>query len=106
MTKEEAAKTLESAISEVEWNYPIDYTVALEMAIAALRAEAEKNEPLTVEELREMDGEPVWVCTMDGKAATWMFAYYDRCENLTDVAGYEDYGSVWLAYRRKPEEEQ
>ena len=31
---------------------------ALDMAIAAL---SQPNEPLTLEQLREMDGEPVWV---------------------------------------------
>lgn len=31
---------------------------ALDMAIAAL---SQPNEPLTLDELREMDGEPVWV---------------------------------------------
>ena len=33
---------------------------ALDMAIATL---SQTNEPLTLEELREMDGEPVWVQT-------------------------------------------
>ena len=31
---------------------------ALDMAIAAL---SQQNEPMTLEQLREMDGEPVWV---------------------------------------------
>ena len=36
---------------------------ALSLAISTLRAQqdAEKNEPLTLGELRQMDGEPVWV---------------------------------------------
>ena len=36
--------------------------------VAALRAqqESEKNEPLTLEELRQMDGQPVWVEEPDG----------------------------------------
>ena len=37
MTNEEAIKTIEMAIAEVEWNYPMDYAVAFEMAIKALK---------------------------------------------------------------------
>lgn len=35
---------------------------ACRLAVAALRAqqEAERNDPLTLDELRKMDGEPVW----------------------------------------------
>lgn len=44
MTREEAIKTIETAIAEVEWEYPMDYAVAFEMAITALR-EQESNCP-------------------------------------------------------------
>ena len=58
MTTEEAIKTIETALAQVEWECPMDYAAAFDMAISALRTqqEAEKNEPLTLEELREMDG--------------------------------------------------
>ena len=36
MTPEEAIKTIEIAIAEVEWEYPLDYSVAFETAIEAL----------------------------------------------------------------------
>lgn len=36
MTEKEAIKVIEVAIAEVEWNYPLDYTVAFETAIKAL----------------------------------------------------------------------
>ena len=36
MTAEEAIKTIEVAIAEVEWEYPLDYSVAFETAIEAL----------------------------------------------------------------------
>lgn len=41
MTINEAIKTIEVAIAEVEWEYPMSYAVAFEMAIAALRAQQE-----------------------------------------------------------------
>lgn len=36
MTPEEAIKTIQVAIAEVEWNYPLDYAIAFETAIKAL----------------------------------------------------------------------
>ena len=42
MTIKEAIKTIELAIEEVEWVYPIDYAAALDVAISALRAQQEK----------------------------------------------------------------
>ena len=36
MKPEEARETIKIAIAEVEWNYPMDYTVAFEEAIEAL----------------------------------------------------------------------
>ena len=41
MTIEEAIKTIELAIAEVEWVYPIDYAAAFDVAISALRAKEE-----------------------------------------------------------------
>ena len=37
MTLEEKITTLELAIKEVEWNYPLDISIALETAIEALK---------------------------------------------------------------------
>jgi hypothetical protein len=38
MTTEEAINTIRIAIAEVEWEYPMEYAVAFEKAIAALEA--------------------------------------------------------------------
>lgn len=43
MTYEEAIKTIEIAIAEVEWNYPMDYAIAFEMAISALEKQIPKR---------------------------------------------------------------
>ena len=44
-------------------SYVFDLDVqALDMAITAL---SPPNEPLTLDELREMDGEPVWIANSD-----------------------------------------
>ncbi len=65
------------------------------------------NDPLTLEELREMDGEPVWITKMDGSGGVWMLvdAEYELCrEGHGEMAVFENCGKTWLAYRRKPEE--
>ena len=36
MTPEEAIKTIQVAVAEVEWNYPMNYAQAFETAIEAL----------------------------------------------------------------------
>ena len=36
MTNKEAIETIKIAMAEVEWDYPMDYTVAFELAIEAL----------------------------------------------------------------------
>ena len=43
MTNEEAVKTIEVAIAEVEWNYPMDYAIAFEAAISALEKQIPKK---------------------------------------------------------------
>lgn len=43
MTAEEAIKTIQVAIGEVEWEYPLDYSVAFETAIEALKKQIPKK---------------------------------------------------------------
>ena len=62
---------------------------------AAPVAESESNEPLTLDELREMDGEPVWIVNV---------SYCMEEPNLDDYDPEEKLGIAgWRAYRRKPE---
>ena len=68
------------------------------------------NDPLTLEELREMDGEPVWVVPLndfDILPANYLVNAYAE-QIVVDKFGayldFEDYGKTWLAYRRRPEE--
>lgn len=72
-------------------------------------AKAEKdNEPLTLEELREMVGEPVWVETL-GIREYGRYGIVEsvdaECNALFLSADFSchDYGTVWIAYRHKPE---
>lgn len=65
------------------------------------------NDPLTLAELREMDGEPVWI-SQEGDFGRWaiiagmsincMYTY--RCGTFET----RHCGKRWCAYRRKPED--
>ncbi len=43
MTAKEAIQTIEAAKAEVEWNYPLDYAAAFEVAIEALEKQIPKK---------------------------------------------------------------
>ena len=94
---------------------------AVDMAISALRQQehfrevTKKVEPLTMEEMRQMDGEPVWwwnksakpvctICVWDRFMDEPMFANYDwQSEDTLKLSKYK-----WLKkcgykpYRQKP----
>ena len=122
--------TREEAIEAIKCNWPDSrYTIlreALDMAISALREQdaadkdVEKNEPLTPDELREMDGEPVWVSVSNnwresGVSEGWCIVRFHSEDDRVRVYVYDtrhgarffaqqDYGESWLAYRQKPTE--
>lgn len=83
---------------------------ALDMAIAAL---SQQNEPMTLEQLREMDGEPVWIVDVGPHkwyGPGWAIVDRDNCLVRTvknwNAVFFESYGERWLAYRRPPEGEK
>ena len=69
------------------------------------------NEPLTLDELREMNGEPVWVVPIGKcKWATRQWCVLAADEALIPGVdhwwwSFEGYGETWMAYRRPPEGE-
>lgn len=76
---------------------------------------APENKPLTLEQLRQMDGEPVWIAILDGSEPTRceivVECYKDgikmaSTEETDDYGAFDLYGKTWLAYARRPEEEK
>ena len=83
------------------------------------------NEPLTLEQLREMDGQPVYIISKAHTISEWnipkgvgeiVIAYDVPCAGMKSVIpsvefidgknlSVEKYGSDWVAYRRPPEGE-
>lgn len=65
------------------------------------------NEALTLEQLREMDGETVWIVQINDELRPFwglVDAEDESAASRLYCAMFEDYGTEWLAYRRKPEE--
>ena len=118
--------TREEAIEAIKCNWPDSrYTIlreALDMAISALRQQecvGDVNKSLTLDELRKMEGEPVWwwnksakpvctICVWDRFMDEPMFANYDwQSEDTLKLSKYK-----WLKkcgykpYRQKPEEDE
>ena len=90
--------------------------------IEAFPTLTQPNEPLTLEQLREMDGHPVWVKQLKGLSVCdtdWAVMEFrlepdvkhDKIRvwwpgsEVEDTPSEDDYGKTWLAYRRPPEGE-
>ena len=123
MTREEAIECLSERVSiggTGEQNCMVVFGVntdtideAFDMAISAIRQQdhfrevTKKVEPLTLDELREMDGEPVWVQSPGvPEYGRWAIVegVGENCLFLHDDFTCHEYGKTWLAYRQKPEE--
>ena len=100
----------EKALQTAMWtcgntNTPVTRYTADAIAEKLCREARDKNPPLTMEELREMDGEPVCIAPVDGGPYTWMLVdtKYEVCrEAHGGLAVFENLGKTWVAYRHKP----
>lgn len=69
------------------------------------------NEPITLSELRQMDGEPVYSVEITGREE-WLFrrdgGFADMYGEFTsdDFMSWDNYGKLWWCYRQKPEEDK
>lgn len=97
----------------------VDRCARFSEEIMVLR-EKQRNDPLTLDELKEMDGEPVWVLVSSnwresGISEGWCIVRFHSDDDRVRVYIYDtrhgarffaqqDYGISWWAYRHKPEE--
>lgn len=102
------ANALHAEISK--WPESVMYKDWVQSAIANSPTLTPPNEPLTLEELREMDGEPVWIANPDAlEYGRWGIvdgvyqAEDDQVLMLRGDYSCHYYGKTWLAYRRPPE---
>ena len=109
MTRERAAELL----SEVMVLDDPEMAEAHRVAISALRQQerfGDTNKTLTMDELRRMEGQPVYIVENTeywaivnsfDQAGVYLLSYGNP-----DYYGYFClYGKTWLAYRQKPEED-
>lgn len=88
-----------------------DRIAVFDEAIAKLRThqDAQPNEPLTLEELRKMDGYPVW-CQPDEGVGCWVLVTVSASKVVVrDQYGMTGDVEVWMKrgeryYRRPPKE--
>lgn len=125
MTREEAIRVLERvAHTESKWPGTEDTLEALDMGISALRQQEQldkvsqsssQDKPLTLDELLQMNGEPVWIVEypdwghweLSADAGDYVAERDYDCYGMKhdDPAGrYGLHKLGWLAYRKKPEE--
>ena len=118
MTREQAITKLALHLMQCGMLMPIEWIdkngegsdtmLAFNMAMQALREkqEWENPKPLTLDELREVDGEPVWF--EDDEEETnngwciWSASHTRYWIDENKEIG--NYGETWLVYRNKPGE--
>ena len=99
-------------LATIPYRYELPYGEGKKQAITAWNRRSDpENKPLTLEQLRQMDGEPVWVCGLSGHEIKWTPGWrivdgnYVAFRRWNDTLRlyFADYGRTWLAYARKPE---
>ena len=83
---------------------------AIDDCISAILAELcgtnlPAGELLTLEQLREMDGQPVWIVRLEDNLGWWAIVRLRNDRANTDYGAYfmiSDYGKTWIAYAYHP----
>ena len=113
MTREEAIRFAEYA--QIMADGKPDVQEFYKLAESALRQQETVtnrnglNAPLTLDELRKMEGEPVYCVEITGREE-WLFrrdsGFADMYGEFTsdDFMVWDNYGKLWWCYRQKPEE--
>lgn len=115
MTTAEIIHVYENSRLQSDNFTPDAVTAAYVSGLSALheKSEREVNDPLTLDELREMDGEPVWVSWAGHSSEGWALVrvwskvnstiYMTYHNGATDLLGYILNNGAKI-YRHKPEE--
>ena len=82
MTPEEAIRAIQVAIAEVEWNYPMDYSVAFETAIEALEKQIPKKPIKSDREIRYCEVFKCPNCSFEFSGRVSKYCY--RCGQALD----------------------
>lgn len=98
MNNEEAIETIKIAIADVEWNYPLNYTVAFEVAISALEKQIPKR---PIEDTANLTDFKTFHCPTCNKKIVlrldgeWIAGRPQKyCENCGQKLNWE--GKIWI----------
>ena len=101
---EEAIANLDCLISD-HHHHGVPAPGWMEAAVEALRGYRQaENPPLTLDELYQMDGEPVWIQDWVEDYHGWEFS--EDAADYVEGRDVKAYGSAWVAYRHKPTDEK
>ena len=119
VTREELQSAIQDFWDET-FNHSVHPEISAESKMIAFQCmiDAAKQElPLTLEDLRGMDGEWVWAISSDPDltVSAWAYIVASQAHTLWEYKpdrllgnvqlDFENYGKTWLAYRSKPKEE-
>ena len=86
MNPKEVVKTLEIAKAEVEWNYPMDYAVAIDEAIKAVDKQIPKK---PVSKYKYRDGENVCPSCETENRCRIVMSWEKFCPDCGQAIGWE-----------------
>ena len=97
MTPDKAIETIKTAISEVEWEYPMEYAEAFDMAINALEA-ADLDIPDIEDKIAELETEITKIRETDPYQYKYLLENPDlvatkKAELNEELKSYEDYSN-------------
>lgn len=101
---EEAIANLDCLISDHN-HHGVPAPGWMEAAVEALRDYRQaENPPLAIDELYQMDGEPVWIDDWYEDFHGWEFS--EDAADYVEGRNVKSYGSSWVAYRHKPTDQK
>ena len=108
MTAEEAIAIINGAQVVVTNRDPDKFVAAIDRALISLHFDRYMyRKPLTIEELKKLEGEPVWMEWTDGRIQSrwWLVGSHEwNVMEFDDPIMEKNYGKTWVAYCHKPKE--
>ena len=83
MKTEKIIETIKIAATEVEWNYPLDYTIALNEAAELLEKQVPKK-PFPKTDIETERGYWIWKCPNCGDEWFFRYNYCSSCGQRLD----------------------
>ena len=83
MKIEKIIETIKVAAAEVEWNYPLDYTIALDEAAELLEKQVPKK-PFPKTDIETEHGYWTWRCPNCGDELLFRYNYCSSCGQRLD----------------------